>query len=196
MTLKNTDTRWGAVSQSLHWLIVLLIIGQGVVGLIMVDLHNSLTKIQIYALHKSFGLTVLALVVLRLLWRLYAGTPKPVIGTPTWQRKIASLTHVALYALLFAIPISGWVFNSAAGYPLQWFKLFNLPALVGRDQALRETAVAVHELLFWVLVSLAVVHAAAAICHHLFQHDDTLARMLPKGWLRVDRSEFIDPGEL
>lgn len=186
MSLKNTPTRWGGVSQFLHWLIVLLIIGQGVVGLTMGDLTNGPSKIQVYALHKSFGLTVLALVVLRVLWRLYAGAPAPVPGTPTWQARIASLTHWALYALLFAIPISGWVLNSAAGFPLQYFGLFNLPALAGRDHDLHELAENAHETLFWILVALALLHAAAAFYHHVFLRDATLARMLPRGWLRVD----------
>lgn len=187
MNLKNTPTRWGGVSQFLHWLIVLLIIGQGVVGLTMGDLPNGPSKIQVYALHKSFGLTVLALVVLRVLWRLYAGAPAPVPGTPTWQARIASLTHWALYALLFAVPISGWVLNSAAGFPLQYFGLFNLPALAGRDHDLHELAENAHETLFWILVALALLHAAAAFYHHVFLRDATLARMLPRGWLRVDQ---------
>ena len=185
MTLKNTDERWGPVSQLLHWTIVLLILGQGTVGLVMTEMRNSPDKIQVYALHKSFGLTILALVVLRLLWRWYAGTPRPVAGMPRWQERIASLTHWALYALLFAIPVSGWVLNSAAGFPLQWFGLFNLPAITGKDHDLQELAEEVHELLFWTLVSLALVHAAAAFYHHLFQRDATLARMLPRGWLRA-----------
>ena len=184
-TLKNTDERWGPVSQLLHWTIVLLILGQGTVGLLMTEMRNSPDKIQVYALHKSFGLTILALVMLRLLWRWYAGTPRPVAGTPQWQERIASLTHWALYALLFAIPVSGWVLNSAAGFPLQWFGLFNLPAITGKDHALHELAEELHELLFWMLVSLALVHAAAAFYHHLFQHDATLARMLPRRWLRA-----------
>ena len=190
MTLKNTDVRWGGISQLLHWLIVLLIIGQGTVGLLMTQMHNSPTKIQVYALHKSFGLTIFGLAALRLLWRWYAGTPRPVPGTPGWQERAASLSHFGLYALLFAIPISGWVLNSAAGFPLQWFHLFNLPAIVGRDPDLHETATAVHELLFWCLVTLAVLHASAAFYHHLFQRDDTLARMLPRGWLRAVPNEL------
>ena len=185
LTLKNTDERWGPVSQLLHWTIVLLILGQGTVGLLMTEMRNSPDKIQVYALHKSFGLTILALVVLRLLWRWYAGTPRPVVGTPQWQERIASLTHWALYALLFAIPLSGWVLNSAAGFPLQWFGLFNLPAITGKDHGLHELAEELHELLYWTLVSLALLHAAAAFYHHLFQHDATLARMLPRRWLRA-----------
>lgn len=183
MALKNSIDRWGPISQLLHWTIVLLILGQGTVGLVMTEMRNSPDKIQIYALHKSFGLTILALVAARLLWRWYAGTPRPVPGTPDWQERIASLTHAALYVLLFAIPISGWVLNSAAGFPLQWFGLFNLPAIAGKNHDLHELAEDVHEWLFWALVALALVHAAAAFYHHLFQRDATLARMLPRGWL-------------
>lgn len=186
MSLKNSDAQWGWLSQLFHWLIVLLILGQGTVGLLMVEMRNSPDKVQTYALHKSFGLTILALAMLRLLWRLYAGTPRPVPGTPGWQEKIASLTHWLLYALLFAIPISGWVLNSAAGFPLQWFGLFQLPAIAGKDDGLRELAESVHEALFWALVLVALAHAAAAFYHHVFQRDATLARMLPRGWLHVD----------
>ena len=179
MTLKNTDQRWGAVSQWLHWTVVLLIIGLATVGLLMTEMPNSPRKIEIYALHKSFGLTVLALAAIRLAWRLYAGTPTPVPGTPRWQARIASLTHALLYGVLFAMPLTGWLFNSAAGYPLQFFGLFNLPALTGSDEALRETALSLHEAGFWVLLALVVLHAGAAFYHHLFLEDATLRRMLP-----------------
>lgn len=185
MTWKNTDERWGPVSQLLHWLIVLLILGMGTVGLVMTEMRNSPDKIQVYLLHKSFGLTVLALIALRLLWRLYAGAPKPVPGTPHWQERIASLTHGALYALVFAMPVSGWVLNSSAGFPLRWFNLFNLPSIATKNESLHELSEQLHEWLFWTLIAVALVHAAAAIYHHVFQHDATLARMLPRGWLRV-----------
>ncbi|MDH5823522.1 cytochrome b [Luteimonas sp. RD2P54] len=185
MTWKNTADRWGGVSQLLHWLVVLLILGQGAAGLWMVDMLNSPDKIRIYALHKSFGLTILALALLRLGWRLYAGAPRPLTGVPGWQRNAARLSHWLLYALLFAIPLSGWLFNSAAGFPLQWFGLFNLPAIAARDAELRDLAASAHEWLFWLLVAVALVHAAAAFHHHLFLQDATLARMLPRGWLRA-----------
>ncbi|WP_337244255.1 cytochrome b [Luteimonas sp. gir] len=183
MTLKNVE-RWGAVSQLLHWTVVVLILAVGIIGLTMGDMRPSPTKVQVYALHKSLGLTILALAALRLAWRLFAGAPRPVPGTPRWQDRIATLTHWLLYALLLAIPLSGWTFNSAAGYPLQWFGLFNLPALVARDPDLRGLAGQAHEWLFWTLVALALLHAAAALYHHLFLRDATLARMLPRGWLR------------
>ncbi len=179
MTLKNTADRWGPVSQSLHWLIVLLITALAIIGLTMTDMSNGPSKIKIYALHKSLGLTLLVLVALRLAWRVYAGAPRPVAGTPHWQERIASLTHWALYALMFALPLSGWLFNSTAGYPLQYFGLFNLPKLAARNEELAQLSRNLHEYGFWLLLALVLAHAAAAFYHHLFQNDDTLTRMLP-----------------
>ena len=176
---------WHALSRALHWLIAALILAMAWLGLTMGDLPNGPDKIATYALHKSIGLSILALAALRLLWRLQAGAPAPVAGTPRWQARIAGVTHVALYALLLALPLSGWLLHSAAGFPLQWFGLFNLPALAGRDEALHALAVQAHELLFWTLAGLVVLHAAAALYHHLFLGDATLARMLPRGWLRA-----------
>lgn len=186
MSLKNTADRWGGISQLLHWMVAILILVMAYLGLTMGDLPNGPDKIKTYALHKSIGITILALVALRLLWRLYAGTPRPVPGSPRWQERTASLTHAAIYLLLFAIPLSGWVLNSAAGFPLRWFGLVNLPYIVGESHDLHELAEEAHELMFWALALLVVAHAGAAFYHHIFQRDATLARMLPRGWLRTD----------
>ena len=192
MPLKNTANEWGSISKALHWLVVALILAMAWIGLTMGDLPNGPDKIATYALHKSIGISILALVVLRLGWRLYAGAPHAVAGTPGWQERIASLTHWALYALLLAMPISGWVLNSSSGFPLQWFGLVNLPAIAGRDQDVHELAETIHETLFWILITLVVLHAAAAFYHHLFQRDATLARMLPRGWLHTPPPESND----
>ena len=181
MNVRNTPHRWGFVSQLLHWSILVLLVAIAWIGLDMVGLPNTPKKIGVYALHKSLGLTLLALVALRLAWRLFAGAPRALPGTPAWQARIAALTHVGLYGLMFAIPLSGWLFNSASGYPLQWFKQFNLPALAGRDQALAEAALSLHVYGFWLLVLLVALHAGAALFHHFFQRDATLVRMLPIG---------------
>ncbi len=184
MTLKNTADRWGAVSQAFHWLIVLLIVGLAIVGLTMGELPKTPKYFWVYTLHKSTGITVLALVLLRLAWRLYAGAPHPVPGTPTWQQRIAKLTHWALYGLILLMPLSGWLYDSASGLrPFKYFGLFNVPKLAGPDEALRDAAHATHEWGFWVLLALVLVHAGAAFHHHLFKNDATLARMLPRGWL-------------
>ena len=176
---KNTRDRWGVVSQCLHWLVLALVLWMAWLGLTMTDMPNTPRKVDTYSLHKSLGLLVLALMLLRGGWRLYAGAPDPVPGTPTWQHRIASATHGALYLLLLAIPASGWVINSASGFPLRWFGLFRVPQLTGRSEPLEELAETWHEWMFWALVVVVLAHAAAAIWHHLFQQDATRARMLP-----------------
>ncbi|MFC3550986.1 cytochrome b [Lysobacter cavernae] len=186
MTLRNTADRWGTISQLLHWLTVLLILIMAVVGLVMVELPKSPRYFWVYDLHKSTGLTVLALVLLRLLWRAYAGAPQPVAGTPRWQERIATVTHWLLYAMVFAVPLSGWLYDSVSGLrPLRWFGLFKLPKLAAPSQELQPLLRDTHEWLFWMLVALVAVHAGAAFYHHLFQRDATLTRMLPG---RRDRS--------
>ena len=179
MPIKNLADRWGGVSIALHWATALMIIGLVVVGLVMQELANSPTKIQVYGLHKSFGLTVLALTVLRLLWRLFAGAPQPVPGTPRWQRWASSATHGALYAVLLAMPLSGWLYNSASGFPLKWFGLFALPKLSSYDAQVKAFALGAHETLFLVLAALLTLHALAALKHHYIDRDRTLVRMLP-----------------
>ena len=186
MSTKRNATRWGAVSQAIHWLVVLLVLAMAILGLTMVELPNTPATVKWYALHKSIGLTILVLMVLRLAWRLHAGAPPPVAGTPRWQARAATLTHGLLYALLFAMPLSGWVINASSGFPLHWFGLFSVPQFGGRDDALYALAKGWHEALFWALVVLALGHAFAALWHHVFQRDATLARMLPRGWLEED----------
>ena len=181
MSWKNSAERWGPVSQLLHWLIVLLVLVLAIVGLTMGELPRTPKYFWVYTLHKSVGISVLALVLVRIGWRLHAGAPRPLAGTPTWQARIASLTHALLYALLLAMPLSGWLYDSASGLrPFRWFGLVEMPKLSAPNESLSALSNDAHELLFWVLVALVALHAAAAFHHHLFQHDATLTRMLPR----------------
>ena len=182
MSLKNTD-RWGATSQLLHWTIAVLILSIGAVGLVMGELPRSPKWFWVYTLHKSLGLTVLALVLVRIAWRLYAGAPPPVEGTPRWQARLASLTHGAIYVLILAMPLSGWLYDSASGLrPFRWFGLAEVPKLSPPHEALADAMHETHELLFWVLIALVIGHAGAALFHHFVRRDATLARMLPRRW--------------
>lgn len=177
--LRNTDARWGSVAQAFHWLIAALIVAQGAIGLTMVELGTTPTKVRVFALHKSIGLTVLALVLLRLAWRLTQRAPREV-PMPAWQRAAARLSHFLLYVLILALPFSGWLFNSAANFPLEWFGLFHVPGLTrGLDPVLKAFALRAHVVLFWVLVAVVAIHVAAALWHHYRQRDDVLRRMLP-----------------
>ncbi|MCW0399613.1 Cytochrome b561 [Xanthomonas sacchari] len=184
MSARNTPDRWGSVSQTLHWLIAALILLLGVVGLTMGELPKTPKYFWVYTAHKSLGLTVLALVIVRLGWRLYAGAPKSVPGTPGWQERIADATHALLYVMIFAIPLSGWLYDSASGLrPFRWFGLIAVPKLSAPNEHLRDLSHTAHEWGFWLLIAVVLAHAGAAFYHHLFQRDATLARMLPRGWL-------------
>jgi cytochrome b561 len=98
---------------------------------------------------------------------------------PQWQRRAASASHVLLYILFFAAPLSGWLFSSAAGFPTVYLGLVQLPDLIAKDQELADVLKVVHRAATWSLGALAVVHAAAAVKHHVIDRDDVLARMIP-----------------
>ncbi len=179
MPARSTATAWGAVTRLFHWGMLLLFVGIISVGYYMTDLPLGPKKLKIYALHKSIGLTLLGLATLRLLWRL--GERRPALPPmPAWQARAASGTHVLLYALMFVIPLSGWLYNSAAGFPLQWFHLVNLPALAAADPALKATAHRIHVTGVATLIVLAGLHAAAAFKHHFVDRDNTLTAMLAR----------------
>lgn len=194
MTLKNTADRWGPVSQAFHWIIVLLILCLAIVGLTMGELPKTPKYFWVYTAHKSTGLLVLALVIARLGWRWYAGKPEPVPGTPTWQERIATVTHWLLYGLILLMPVSGWLYDSASGLrPFRWYGLFDVPKLSPPDESLRNLSHEVHEWGFWVLLALVVAHAGAAFYHHFFQRDATLTRMLPRrSSPRADNNALAD----
>jgi cytochrome b561 len=186
--LLSNEYRWGALAKAFHWLVALAILGNGVFGLCMDLAANPMQKINWLALHKSIGLTVLALMLLRLAWRGIDRRPREE-PAPRWQQLAARAVHALLYLLALALPLSGWWFNSVAGKPLQWFKLFNLPSIAAQDDALRHLAHAVHEYLFWAIVLLLLAHVGAALKHHVFDGDDVLRRMLPFGRPRNPKGE-------
>lgn len=177
--LRSTSVRWGAVARFFHWSVALLIVAQATIGLYMIGLPLSLAKLKIFLLHKSLGLAVFALVLLRLAWRLYDARPSPPAGMAAWQRRLARLTHLALYLLLVVMPLSGWVFNSASGFPLPWFGLVQLPAIAPTSKPLAAAALLVHKTAFWSLMALLALHVGAALDHHWRVGDDVLRRMSP-----------------
>jgi len=179
MVMRNTTQRWGAVAQFLHWLIVVLIIVQFTLALLAGNLPSGMRKLTLLARHKSFGITILGLAIIRLSWR--GLNPKPPLP-PTlkpYERGLARLTHALLYLLLFAMPLTGWLMSSARGFPVSWFGFFQLPDLVPKNQALYHALVATHGTLAVILVAVVTLHVAAALKHHFVLKDDTLRRMLP-----------------
>ena len=163
---------------ALHWLVAVLILGAFALGLYMVELELSPTKLKLYSWHKWLGVTIWMIAVVRLVWRL-THRPPPLPALPAWQRIAASTTHVLLYVLVLAIPISGWLFSSASGFPVVYFGVLPLPDLVGKDKELAKLLQSVHATLNYTLMAIIVVHAAAAIKHHFVDRDMVFHRMLP-----------------
>lgn len=180
MALRNSDRRWGWPSMSLHWLIAILIFGLLMVGFVMVQLPKSPKYFWVFDLHKSIGITVLALMLVRLVWRLYAGAPQPVPGTSALQRWMANLVHLGLYLMLFIMPIAGWLYDSASGLrAMKFFGLFTVPKLIAPNPQIKDLA---HEVHVWgaiILTVLILAHIGGALLHHWGQRDRTLYRMLP-----------------
>jgi cytochrome b561 len=170
--------RYNAVSQALHWLIALAafaLLAMGKLGEVEADEAGTL-----FGWHTALGLTVLLLMVLRLGWRLTHPVPPLPPGTPRWQARVARGLHHAFYALLIALPLSGWLLTSIEGDPVSWFGLAAVPSLpVSGGEAVEEAIEEVHEILGNVLLVLAGIHVLAALKHHFLDRDDVLRRMLP-----------------
>jgi cytochrome b561 len=179
MPIRNTTARWGAIAQLFHWVIVALIITQFVLINIEGNLPLGLQKLIWLARHKSVGITILGLAILRLIWRWMNPTPGLPDTLKPYERVLAHVTHVGLYVLLFIMPLTGWMMSSARNFPVSWFNLVQLPDLVGPNRALYDTLHTTHEVLAWLLVGVATLHVLAALKHHFFLKDDTLRRMLP-----------------
>jgi cytochrome b561 len=181
MTLRNTTAAWGGVAKSFHWIVAALILVQFGLGWVAEQWPRSLAKVELFVWHKSVGVLVLALVVARIGWRLFNPPPAPVPQVSVGERRAARAVHALLYVVIVAMPLSGWVINSAANFPLKVFWLFPLPAIVPPGDALKEVAETVHLTLFWILAALVAAHVAAALRHHFAARDDVLVRMLPGG---------------
>ena len=172
------SARYSGVAIAFHWVLAVAIVGSLGVGLYMSDLPFSPFRLKLYNWHKWAGITILALSALRLLWRLTHRPPAD-LPMPVWQAKAARLTHGLMYALFFAVPLAGWAYSSAAGFPIVWFGVLPLPDFVPKDKALAETLKQAHQLLAYGLAGLVLLHWGAALKHHLIEKDGLLLRMLP-----------------
>lgn len=174
-----SDVHYTRPAIALHWLMALIILLAFPVGLYMTELPLSPDKLRIYSYHKWAGVTVFLLAVLRVLWRATHPAPAMTAAMPAWQRGAAHGIHHLLYFLIFAVPISGWMMSSALGFQTVYFGVLPLPDLLDKDKALGEALKVVHLSLNWLMATLVVVHAVAAVKHHFADRDDTLIRMLP-----------------
>ncbi len=172
----STATRYTPIAIVLHWLLALAIVGAFGVGLYMTELPFSPARLKLYNWHKWAGVTILALSALRLLWRLTHRPPADA-PMPAWQAKAAHATHHLLYVLFFAVPLAGWAYSSAAGYPIVWFGVLPLPDFVPKDPGLADTFKLLHKLSAYGLALLVLAHVGGAIKHHFIDRDGLLARM-------------------
>lgn len=177
--LRNGSTSWGSVAKAFHWTMAALIVAQVALGVMAVTWRLSPAKIQLFFWHKSLGIALLALLALRLAWRLVNPTPSLPSGMPAWERAAARVSHAMLYLLLAALPITGWIVNSAANIPVRIFGLVPLPAIVEPNKPLAELFARVHLTLVVALVLVLALHVAAALRHHWVKRNDVLLRMLP-----------------
>lgn len=190
----NRQKRYTTVAIILHWSMALLIMWQIGIGIWMTEAINDPASqgaaYEAFQFHKSLGLTLLVLAVLRLLWRLTHGFPRLPDDIPAWQKLAARLSHILLYAFILLIPLTGWIYvstgwnsdmNSAFAIPTIWFGQFEWPHIPGLDGngPLADVAVGMHEFLAFSLIALLLVHVAGALKHHFFDRDNVLWSMLP-----------------
>ncbi|WP_296161070.1 cytochrome b [Rhodoferax sp.] len=178
-----TAARYSATAMVLHWLLALVIVTMFVVGVYMTDLPFSPQRLKLYNWHKWAGVTFLALTVWRMVWRVTHRPPTlPITVTrnmPGWQIRAYHATHHLIYLLFFAVPLVGWAYSSAAGFPIVWFGQMPLPDLLPVNKELAELIKPLHKLMALALLALAGLHIAAALKHHLVDRDGLLSRMLP-----------------
>ncbi len=165
----------------MHWLLAIALVGAFCVGLYAQGLGFSPQKLKLLNWHKWAGITILLLSLLRLLWRL-THRPPPLPGPvaramPPWQRLAHDATHGFLYLLFFAVPLIGWAYSSAAGFPVVLFGALPLPDLLPKDKALAEAVKPWHAAAAFALAALVLLHVAAALKHHFIDRDGLLARM-------------------
>jgi cytochrome b561 len=179
----QTTTRYSAPAMFLHWLLAVALVAMFAVGTYMADLPFSILRLQLYNWHKWAGVTILTLSVLRLVWRL-THRPPPLpqsiqLTMPKWQRLAYHATHGGMYALFFIVPLVGWAYSSAAGFPVVAFGVLPLPDFVPVSKALAALIKPWHQITALALAGLVLMHVAAAFKHQWVDKDQLINRMLP-----------------
>jgi len=175
--------RYSGTAMLLHWVLAIALIAIFCLGLYMTGLPFSPQRLKLYNWHKWAGVTILVLSALRLLWRAThrppALPPAMADAMPGWQKLAHHGTHGLLYALFFAVPLIGWAYSSAAGFPIVLLGLWQLPDFVPVSKELAEAIKPWHQITAFAMAGLVVLHVAAALKHHLIDRDGLLARMRP-----------------
>ena len=175
MTIHYTRT-----AKSLHWAMAILLFGLLALGFYMHDLPLSPEKLQLYSWHKWAGVTAFLLVLVRLAWRVAHRPPALPANMPKLMQLAAHAGHLALYLLMLAIPLSGWLMSSAKGFQTVWFGILPIPDLLEKNKELGAQLAEVHEALAILFILTLLAHIGAALKHHFIDKDDILTRMLPR----------------
>lgn len=188
MHWRNSATSYGIIAQTFHWLIAGLIFAQIGLGWYVDGLPLSLARLQWVSRHKSLGLLILTLFILRLVWRAIDPAPQLPQSVPRAHRRLAVTTHSVLYALAITAPVAGWLHASAAGLGASFFGLFPVPSLVSKNVGLSDLFASAHAWLVWTLAAVLLVHVAAAVRHAVLG-DRLLGRMVP--WSASGRDDSL-----
>ena len=180
MTYGTRTDHYPATSKLLHWLVAACVLTTAPVAIAMTRVGEGPTQDMLYNFHKSLGVLILILMVLRLVNRLAAGAPIADPGIEPWQKTVSSIVHTSLYVLLLAMPVVGYIANSAYGATTPFFGLFELPMIVGKNEALATQLFTIHRLVGFLLIVLVLMHVSAALYHYFVRHDNVLQRMLPR----------------
>ena len=172
--------RYTGTAKTLHWLMAILLFGLLALGFYMHDLPLSPEKLKLFSWHKWAGVTAFLLVLARLGWRVTHLPPALPASMPRTMQLAAHAGHFALYALMIAIPLSGWLMSSALGFQTVWFGVLPIPDLLDKNKELGDLLVVVHKGLNLLFVAVLAGHIGAALKHHFIDRDDILTRMLPK----------------
>lgn len=180
MAIRNTFNEFGSVAKFFHWIIALFVLLLIPLGFCMDDVTHSSLRELLYGLHKSSGLTVLFLLILRYLWRLLNPRPKFPATIPIWQAKLANWTHASLYILLLLQTLTGWIMSTAANHIPNFWGLAQIPApWVLPNKTLAEICSYIHTYCAWVLVGIICTHIVGALDHWWIRRDGIFQRMQP-----------------
>ncbi|GDX36864.1 cytochrome b [Candidatus Pelagibacterales bacterium] len=176
MALKNTLSSYGFVSKNFHWIMTFVILLNFSLGFFMGDLDKGPLRFFIFNLHKSLGILIIILIILRLFWRLINLVPTP-LSQSYLLNKLSKFVHYFFYFILLVVTFSGWTYSSARGGPISVFGLFSVPALVEKNDEIAKIARNIHTLSVYVFIIFVAIHILASLYHHYFLKDKTLKRM-------------------
>ena len=183
MSLTNTETSWGSVSKTLHWLLFVLVFSQLCMGLFIDQLDTDIPaqyelSLAIWPYHEGLGLTVFPVALITMIWRIATKRPK-MLEMPLWQKIAGHIVHNAIHIIIMLMPIAGFIQTQAYGFPVNYFGLFTFPKFFEKSVELEKGMHAAHEMQGWILTALIILHIGGALKHHFIDKDETLSRFLP-----------------